>query len=214
MRAVEATGRNVNEAIESALDELKVNRDQVEIEVLSEGAKGLFGLLGSRQARVLVTVKETIEAQASKAIEFVGGVLQRMGLISDLSHELLPDDVVQIDIKGDKLGLVIGRRGQTLDALQYLTNLAVNRSDEGGSPIRARIVLDAEGYRERRAAVLRDLALRMSEKAKATGRKAVLEPMNAMERRIVHLALEEDQGIVTRSEGDDPHRRVVIIPKS
>ena len=132
-----------------------------------------------------------------------------MGVKAEIAVEKGEDQLVYLRLSGRRMGVVIGRRGQTLDAIQYLVNLVANRLP---GP-RARIVLDAEGYRDKRAETLRNLAERLAEKAKSERRKTVLEPMSALERRIVHLALADDDEVETRSEGEEPYRRVVIVPK-
>jgi len=209
MRSVEKTGRTVEDAIQEALKELSASREDVQIEVLEEGSKGFFGLLGAKQARVRVTLVNSVDAKIERAMEFLRKLLAHMNVEADLELEKREDDLIYIQIKGQKVGVVIGRRGQTLDAIQYLTNLVANR-EEGP---RARIVLDAEGYRDKRAQTLHELAHRVAEKAKSQRRKASLEPMNALERRIVHMALADDDEVETHSEGQEPYRRVVIVPK-
>lgn len=273
MRVVEAAGRTVDEAVRDALRQLGVGRDQVEIEILEEGSKGLFGLLGSRRARVRVELKpgvevpvfegpsfvedgfddveeadetpvtppaprhkvgqgrrddegdgpaadgtrrplsrdelQIIEEKLDIARQFVAGVLERLEVDAALELRLDDDGLGHIHIVGEELGLVIGRRGQTLDALQFLANQVANKQ----RGVWARIVIDAGGYRERRAEALEALAGRMADRALRQGRKVSLEPMNAFERRIVHLSLADDDGVETYSEGEDPHRRVVIVPR-
>lgn len=245
MRSIEKSGRTVDEAIREALDALGVERDVVEIEVLEEGSKGLFGILGSRQARVRVTVKEepaetetqedsgvfTVafdaededdaeriqgvdleearEAAIERACNFVRGVAERLGLEVGIETREAEDDIVHINMTGDNVGLLIGRHGQTLDAIQYLCNVVANRR----SDVRVRVVCDAEGYRVRREATLTSLAERMAERVALQGRKAVLEPMSALERRVVHLALQDNEKVTTYSEGEEPYRRVIIAPK-
>ena len=141
--------------------------------------------------------------------EFLAGLLERMNVSAEIETEIGEDQLVYMRMSGRRMGVVIGRRGQTLDAIQYLVNLVANKLP---GP-RARIVLDAEGYRDKRAETLRNLATRLAAKAKSERRKTVLEPMNALERRIVHLALADDTEVETRSEGEEPYRRVVILPK-
>lgn len=252
MQVVEAVGRTIDEAIREALKQLGAEAEDVDVEIVDEGSKGLFGLLGARRARVRVKWKPGVKAasateddesgspdgrQAARherprasdekkrseseedklqlqqkidnARQFVAGVLERLDVEAALETREDDDGIVHIHIVGDDLGLVIGRRGQTLDALQFLVNQAVNK--DGG--VRARIVLDAGGYRDRRKAALEALAGRMRNKALRQRRKIVLEPMNAFERRIVHLSLVKDDAVETYSEGEDPHRRIVIAPK-
>lgn len=196
------TGRTVEEAIEAALRALGARRDEVEIEVLEEGSKGFLGLLGSRQARVRVSLLENPE----RAIKgFLEKVLSAMALEAGVEVRRR-EDYFLVSFYGRDLGLLIGRRGETLNALQYLTNLAVSRMIGE----RVRIVLDAEGYRKRREQALVRLARRLSERVKRTGNKVVLEPMTPQERRIIHTALQNDSQVVTYSEGEEPNRKVVI----
>lgn len=209
MKSVEKTGRTVEDAIQAALEELGAKREDVEIEVLEEGSKGFLGLLGARLARVRVTVDDSMDAKIDAAREFLEGLLERMGVSAEIEVEVGEEQLVYFRLSGRRMGVVIGRRGQTLDAIQYLVNLVANKL----SGPRARIVLDAEGYRDKRAETLRNLAERLAAKAKSERRKTVLEPMSALERRIVHLALAGDTEVETRSEGEEPYRRVVIVPK-
>lgn len=205
MRSVEKQGKTVDEAIALALRELGASLDQVETEVLEEPSKGFLGILGGKLARVKVVLKPDPLAILK---EFVTGVCERMGAKADV-EVTTAGDFVKIDLAGQSLGLLIGKHGQTLDSLQYLANVVYNRNAE----IRQRVVVDAGGYRERREETLLRLANRLAEKAKRTGRRIMLEPMSAHERRIIHTALQNDQQIVTYSEGDEPYRKVVISLK-
>ncbi len=206
MRVVEKTGKTVEEAITAGVLELAVDRNQVNIEVLEEPAKkGLFGLFGKSLARVRVSYEDDIGMLAT---EFIRKVCQAMKINADTKVSKNGEHW-HVDITGPELGILIGRRGDTLDALQYLTNLAVaKRLSE-----RVRIIVDVEGYRLRREETLVRLAKRLSEKVKRTGIKIVLEPMNPHERRIIHTTLQDEARISTFSEGDDPNRRVVISLK-
>ena len=206
MKVVEKTGKTVEEAITAGVLELAVDRTQVNIEVLEEPAKkGLFGLFGKSLARVRVSYEDDIGMLAT---EFIHKVCQAMKINAD-TQASKDGEHWHIDITGPELGILIGRRGDTLDALQYLTNLAVaKRLSE-----RVRIIVDVEGYRLRREETLVRLAKRLSEKVKRTGIKIVLEPMNPHERRIIHTTLQDEARISTFSEGDDPNRRVVISLK-
>jgi spoIIIJ-associated protein len=195
----------VEEAIDLAIRQLGTERDQVEIEILEEPSKGLFGLLGSRLARVRVTVKEDPGVMAK---EFLARVFAALGV--KVFTEVYPrDESILLNITGEDLGILIGRRGETLDALQYLVNLSVNRRAHR----KVRIILDVEGYRQRREEALIKLARRMSSKAKRTDSRVILEPMNSQERRIIHTALQNDSQVYTYSEGEDPFRKVIIAPK-
>lgn len=208
MQTVETTGRTIEEAIAAALAELEADPSQVDVEVLDEGTKGLFGIIGSKQARVRVTRRATPEDKARKVAAWLEEATRLMGVDVEASWRV-EDESIQVNLTGGGLGLVIGRRGQTLDALQYLAGMVGNR--EGGEWIR--ILVDAEGYRERREESLRGLALRTADKARRNRRRVVLEPMNAHERRIIHVSLQEEEGVSTYSEGTEPYRRVVIAPR-
>ncbi|NLJ86542.1 MAG: protein jag [Firmicutes bacterium] len=208
MKSIERSARSVEEAIAEALEELQVSREDVDIEVLEEGTKGFLGIIGSKQARVRVSIRDKREERAQGAVAFLQETLQRMGLECSVNYAWDADDVLKIQIAGNELGLVIGRRGETLDALQYVVSLATNRNGEW-----IRIILDAEGYRARREETLQNLATRLANRVKRSGRRAVLDPMNAMERRIIHMTLQDDPSVHTHSEGEAPFRRVIIAPR-
>lgn len=209
MKSIEVIARTVDEAIAEALRELHVERDDVEITVLEEGNKGFLGILGSKQAKVLVAKKELEhEAKLAKALEFIRELFHEMGLEPEVTGEA-NEESVNLNIQGDDLGILIGRRGQTLDSLQYITSLAVNR--QGGEWMR--INLDIGDYRAKREETLRSLAQRAAMKVESSGRRVALDAMNAAERRIVHQELQNFTGVVTQSEGQDPYRRVVILPE-
>ncbi|NLY11858.1 MAG: protein jag [Firmicutes bacterium] len=208
MKDIEVCGRTVEEAIQEALIKLNTTRDQVEINIIEEGNKGLFGILGSKQARVFVERKPTIEWKVVVAKDYLNRLLEKMNIEAQVKVRS-DEGCVFVDISGENLGFMIGRRGQTLDALQYLTGLVVNR--EGGEWIR--VVIDIEGYRYRREQTLRALARRMAYKVQTTGRRVALDPMNALERRIIHSQLQEFDDLETHSEGKEPFRRVIISPK-
>ncbi|EHQ92373.1 RNA-binding cell elongation regulator Jag/EloR [Desulfosporosinus youngiae] len=206
MRIAEKTGKTVEEAICAGITELGVDRDRVKIEVLEEPAKkGLFGLFGTRLARVRVSYEDN---PGLLAADFIQKVCQAISVKADTQVSKTGEHW-HINIAGPELGILIGRRGDTLDALQYLTNLAVAKQLSE----RVRIIVDVEGYRLRREETLVRLAKRLSEKVKRTGTRIVLEPMNPHERRIIHTSLQDEARISTFSEGDDPNRRVVISLK-
>jgi len=205
MKSIEIAAKTVESAVETALKELQVKREDVEVEVLEEPSKGLFGLIGSKMAKVRVTVKKTAE---DLALEFLTKVFKDMGLNVNMNTKK-DNGYINISIKGPRLGILIGRRGETLDALQYLTNLVVNRKTEK----RTNIILDVEGYRKRREETLNRLAKRLAEKVKRTGNKVMLEPMNPHERRIIHTALQNNADVTTYSEGEEPYRKVIIALK-
>lgn len=206
MEMIERTGKTVEEALEAALAELGVDRDQVEYKVVEAPSKALFGLLGGREARVEVTLKKVDPIDTAKM--FLSKVTQAMGL--QVSFDVnRGEENIEINLHGEDLGLLIGKHGQTLDALQYLTNLVSQRDARD----RLRIVIDVEDYRKRRADTLQQLALRLADRVKRSGERVVLEPMTPHERKIIHLSLQEDPLIETFSEGQEPFRRIVITTR-
>ncbi|MEW8959730.1 hypothetical protein MHLNE_26190 [Moorella humiferrea] len=202
MKEIEATGKTVEEAIEAALKSLGARRDEVEIYVLEEGSKGFLGLLGSRQARVKVVLPDKPEDVIT---DFLTRVLKAMNVEAGIEIRQR-EGYYFVSFHGKDLGLLIGRRGDNLDALQFLCNLAVNKVLKN----KIKIILDAEGYRKRREQTLINLARRLSARVKATGKRIVLEPMNPQERRVIHTALQNDSEILTFSEGQEPNRKIVI----
>jgi len=224
--SVEATGETVGEAKWAALRELEqlapgIDRDAVRFQVLSEGERGLLGV-GYTPARVLASVERPtpVASPAESLDEDDGGeggiarsLLERSLAALGVSGTITvveEDDAVTATVSGHDLGVLIGRHGQMIDALQYLANTIAHR---GVGEDRRRIVIDAAGYRARRATTLESLARRSAEQASATGRPVELEPMSAVERRLVHEALKDDPEVETESEGTEPHRYVVVLPR-
>jgi spoIIIJ-associated protein len=201
----------VEEAIEAALSELGLSRSEVEIEVLKEGKVGLFGF-GGEEARVRVTPvqKPAIEpgdiaAMAKDAVEKLLFLMNIPATVQLREEDQAPFSAT-LDIDGEELGLLIGRRGQTLATLQYMVSLIVSRKLKSG----VRINIDVAGYKQRRQEELHDLALRIAELVKSTRRAITLEPMPPSERRIVHLALRDDPEVITQSVGDEENRKVIV----
>ena len=229
--STEKRAKNVNDAVKLALEELGVSEDKVTVEVIDEGAKGFLGL-GARDAVVKVTVKEDNKAQqtekaapaakpASKkvvsdeapeevAAKFLGDIFKAMELDVNIDAKEGEDNTVSIDISGDNMGIVIGKRGDTLDSLQYLTSLVVNKHSEDY----IKVSIDTENYREKRTDALLALSKRLSENVARTGKKFTLEPMNPYERRIIHSSLQDNEDVTTYSIGSEPYRKVVIAPKN
>ncbi|QRN85089.1 protein jag [Clostridia bacterium] len=201
------TGKTVEEAVTEALNEFRVLREEVEIEVLAEPKSGIFGILGNKDAAVRVTKIEKPSKNVI-AIEFLEKVCEQMGVVVTIEVDE-KGDYTYLSMTGENLGVLIGRRGETLDALQYLLNLAVNKKT-GEKP---HIILDVEGYRAKRRQTLERLAQNLAKKAKRTQRSIVLEPMNPQERRIIHTTLQDHPYVYTASEGEEPYRKVVIILK-
>ncbi|MGI6129198.1 MAG: RNA-binding cell elongation regulator Jag/EloR [bacterium] len=205
MKAVEETARSVEEAVQQALQKLGVSADDVEVEVLEEPSRGFMGFLGGRPARVKVAIKENT---LDRAQSFLTQVVSILNVDVNIKGTTTTEGI-QIDIEGKNVGTLIGRRGQALDAWQYLTNLVANK----GVKESQRVMLDIAGYRARRTQTLTNLAKRTAERVKDRRRQIALEPMSAAERRIIHLTLQDDPEIETASEGREPFRRVVISAK-
>ena len=213
--AIEATGKSVDEATESALAQLDLEHHQVTIEVLTEGRAGLFGI-GGEPAKVRVTPVSFELPQGEDvafAQETVETLLRLMSIEATVTVRApeTPGDGLGLtkavlDVEGDDLGMLIGRRGSTLASLQYMTNLIVSRRFRQNAPFS----VDVEGYRRRREESLRALAFRMAERVRSTGRPVTLEPMPPNERRIVHIALAEDPDVATASVGEGEARKVSI----
>lgn len=204
MKSVEKVGRTQEEAISEALEELGAKPDKVKVEVLEETTKGLFGL-GGKVVRVRVSLKEDL---AQVAGLFLREMLVNMGVLAQVEIFKRADSTV-LNINGKDLGILIGKRGQTLDSIQYLVNLAVNKDQTE----KERIIVDVAGYRRRREDTLRRLAIKMADKVKREGKRQVLEPMSPHERRIIHSTLQNYKEIMTYSEGEDPYRHVIITPQ-
>jgi len=205
MKSVEKSGRTKEEAIAEALSDLGATEDQVEIEIFEETTKGLFGFLGAKTVKVRVVLKEDL---SQKAGLFLRELLVNMGIPAQVEIFKRKDNIT-LNINGKELGVLIGKHGQTLDALQYLINLAVNKDKSE----KERIVVDVEGYRRRREETLKRLAINVADKVKRERRKKVLEPMSPHERRIIHATLQGYKEVFTYSEGVDPYRHVIISPQ-
>lgn len=201
MKVLEFSGKNVEEALANALKELDVPKDSVDFEVVEEGSKGLLGLFGAKPAVIRVTVKKTAIDEAKR---FLGGVLDAMEIVADIEVKE-EAEILKINLSGPKMGLIIGYRGETLDSLQYLTSLVVNKGNAY-----KRVILDTEGYRMKREETLKRLADKTAYKVRKYGRSMKLEPMNPYERRIIHSSLQGSDKIKTYSIGDEPFRRVVV----
>ncbi len=253
MAFVEKTAKTVEEAVAEALKELNITAEQAVIEVLEEGKKGFLGFFGGKDAKVRVTVKETVTVQeevvetveeaavveetveaaiqeevkeaapervvrepkkfvvndeaVAKAKEFLQKVFGAMKIEVVMEKFINKNDgSVTFKLHGEDMGILIGKHGQTLDSLQYLTNLVANKN----SAERVRVIIDVEDYRDRRIETLTRLAYRLSDKVKRSGERVALEPMNPHERKIIHMALQNDRRVTTLSEGDEPYRHVVI----
>lgn len=203
-RVIEVTGKDIEEAKKLALSQLDLPQERVIFEVLEEPSKGFFGLIGARVAKIRATEKELTPLE--KGQEFLKKIFKSMH--KDIQIECIEEDInYKFNLIGDDLGVLIGKHGQTLDSLQYLTNMAANKNVTGA---RVRIVLDVENYRKRREETLCQLAERLANKARKYRTKVVLEPMNRYERKIIHMALQDYADIITYSDGVEPHRKIVV----
>ncbi len=206
MEFIEISAKTVEDAIIEACQELTVTSDKLEYEVVDEGKAGLFGI-GSKPAVIKARVKSSLE---DKVKAFLNEVFAAMNIEVLVAVEYKAEErEMNIDLSGEDMGMLIGKRGQTLDSLQYLVSLVVNKETEEY----VRVKVDTENYRERRKATLENLAKNMAKKASRIRKNVSLEPMNPYERRIIHSALQDDKYVTTHSEGDEPYRRVVITPK-
>jgi spoIIIJ-associated protein len=203
MKFVEISAPTVEEAIELALMDLNANELEVEIEVLEESKKALFGLFGGKEARVKVTKRVNVEDDAKN---FLNSVLEKMDVEAKITVKV-KQNTMYIDMAGKNMAVLIGRRGQTLDSLQYLVSLVVNKEREEY----LRVILDTENYRQKRKDTLEKLAFKLANRAKKIKKDITLEPMNPYERRIIHSALQNNKFVSTRSEGEEPYRKVVIF---
>ena len=227
---LEVISHTVDEAIEKGLKDLGLPREAVEITVLDEGGSGILGL-GSRQARVRISILTGEEADSQEsalplsqtdkdetlnlAEEIISELLEKMNLEAKVEARYgeespnLPHRPILVDITGNDLSILIGRRAKTLNALQYITRLILGKELEHGIPLS----IDVEGYRERREKQVRQLARRVAEQVSDTGREQALEPMPANERRFAHLELQDEPQVYTESVGTEPHRKVIIFPQ-
>ena len=236
-KTIEIEGKTIDEAIETACQTFAVPRGKLNIEIISEGTAGLFGL-GSRKAKIKAslltldvdldlaldqpekpaqerTVRKEEPAVSSPAVhdtalkakKMLEGILERMSVNARVTVQETPDSILLV-IEGNDNGLLIGKRGQTLDALQYLVNKAVNQQEKD----RKQIIIDTEDYRRKREESLVALAEKLAQKAKRTRKAITVSNMNARERRIIHLALQGDESLTTKSRGEGSHRTIIIKP--
>ncbi|WP_341280286.1 RNA-binding cell elongation regulator Jag/EloR [Paenibacillus sp. FSL H8-0537] len=207
MKKIVASGKTVEEAVQSGLTQLNVAEDRVRVAVLEQPSKGFLGLIGVKEAKVEL---ELIPDPTSEAEQFLLEVASTMGLAVSVERKQTREGT-QLSISGGgDLGMLIGRRGQTLDALQYLVNIVANRYSDS----HLRIVLDAEDFRERRRKTLEELSERLAGRVIRTKKEVVLEPMSSHERKVIHSQLQNHPRVKTYSKGDEPHRRIVIALKS
>lgn len=200
-----ATGKTIELATAAACETLGATEDEIDITVLEEPKKGILGI-GASNATIKATLRET---PALRAVSFVEGLVSDMGLDAKVELVSRDDEGVSIAVSGDSLGLLIGRRGDVLDSIQYLATLAANLGRSGFY----RVTVDVQGYREKRAETLKSVARNMSEKVLKYKRSFALEPMNAYERRIIHAECQNIEGVTTHSVGDGAERKIIISPE-
>lgn len=209
MEYIEVSAKTVDDAITEACQKLGVTSEKLDYQVIEEGSSGFLGL-GSKPAVIKAAVKEEKFSVSDAAKNFLRDIFAAMKMSVVVSVEYNDEEkTMDIDISGDDMGILIGKRGQTLDSLQYLVSLVVNKESEDY----IRVKVDTENYRERRKETLENLAKNIAYKVKRTKRPVSLEPMNPYERRIIHSALQGDKYVSTHSEGEEPFRRVVVTLK-
>ncbi len=206
MESVEISAKSVEEALEEGLKQLGVKKDNIEMEILSEPSQGLFKFLSSKPAKVRLSVKQ---GPTELMQDFFKQLLDSMSLEGEISVQQ-QDDNIYVNINGKELGALIGKRGSTLNSLQYLANVILHRQFTFNN---SRVLVDIENYRQKRKKTLEQLAYNLAQKVKRTNKTLELEPMNPQERRIVHLALKHNNDVVTYSQGEEPYRKVVISPR-
>ncbi len=236
MESKEYNAKTVDLAIQKACEDLGVGREELDINVITDGYRGIFGLVGGKNARIIVSLKknkrekseslifqrskpmfreEVISSEsfhsvkALKAKEVLQEILNK-SYFSASVQVIKDEETILLDISGDNGGLLIGRNGQTLDAFQFIVNKIVNRFPED----RTRIVIDASGYREKRIRSITEMALRMGKKVKKSGKAVTVGPLNPHDRRIVHLTLKNDYQLATKSQGEGTIRKIIIYPKN
>ena len=204
VKSIEAVGKTEEEAISSALSQLGKERDEVSVEIIERPRSGFLGI-GSSPAKIKVSY-EYKESTVELTENFLIGLLEKMGSDAVPKVEMAENDRINVDLTGEKLGMLIGRRGETLDAIQHLTSSVINR----GGDKRVHISIDAESYRSKRENSLQRLAEKVAGKVLKYRKNMTLEPMNSYERHVIHTALQEYEGVTTFSTGVEPNRRIVV----
>lgn len=206
MEFIEVSAKTVEDALTDASVQLGITSDQLEYEIVEKGSSGFLGI-GSKNAVIRVKVKSSIEDEVRK---FLTSVFNAMNMEVEIIINKNEDEkFLDVELKGDDMGVLIGKRGQTLDSLQYLTSLAINKHRDEYYKVK----IDTEDYRKRRKDTLENLAKNIAYKVKRTKRPVSLEPMNPFERRVIHSALQNDKYVTTHSEGEEPYRHVVVTLK-
>lgn len=208
MDYVEFTGKTIDEALTEAAIGLATTSDKLEYEVIEEGSNGILGI-GRKPAKIRARKKGGV---VETATEFLEKVFNAMNLVVKIDIKYVEEEKnMDINLSGEEMGLLIGKRGQTIDSLQYLVSLVVNKVNKDKDYIRVKV--DTEDYRNRRKKTLEELAKNIAYKVKRTKRSVSLEPMNPYERRIIHSALQNDKYVTTKSEGEEPYRHVIVLLK-
>ena len=209
MEYIECTGKTVEDAVQEACIKLSSTRENVEYEIIEKESSGFLGLIGGKPARIKAWAKKVVSLE-DVAKDFIKDVCNAMNIavVVDINVNY-EEKIMEINLSGEEMGVLIGKRGQTIDSLQYLVSLVVNKESEEYY----RIKLDTENYRERRKQTLENLAKNIAYKVKRTKRSVSLEPMNPYERRVIHSALQNDRYVTTKSEGEEPYRHVVVMLK-
>ena len=219
METYEFEGRTTEEALKSASQELNVPVEELDFDIVEPGSAGIFGLVGGRKAKIRITLSGTTSSEeveeedglpiAKDALEKILALIPVETNVSAKQSDEPGDALITLNIEGDKSGLLIGRNGKTLDALQFIVNKIVNKTL--GKNVR--VVVDSENYRQRKIESLTQLALKLGDKAKRLKKPVTTNPLNPHDRRIVHIALKEDELLDTRSRGEGPLKKIVIMPK-
>ena len=205
LKTIEVKADSIDEAVKKALVELEAERDDVSVEVVQKPKSGFLGI--GREPAIVRVSYETSPADTARS--FLSGLLERFGTPAEIRTTVDQEDhIIHIELSGDNMGTVIGRRGDTLDAIQYLTSIVANREEDE----RWRITVDTENYRKKRETALQALAEKTAQKALKYKKPVALEPMNPHERRIIHSSLQECKGVTTYSTGTEPNRRVIVAP--
>ena len=208
MEFIEVSGKTLDEALTNALLKLETTSDKVEYEVIDKGSNGILSIFNYKPAKIKVRKKYTIEDSIR---EFLDNMFNAMNMAVKVDIIIdIEECTMDIELSGEDMGLLIGKRGQTLDSIQYLVSLVANKEKEKY----IRVKVDTENYRQRRKETLESLAKNISYKVKRSKRSVSLEPMNPYERRIIHSALQTDKFVSTKSEGEDPFRHIVIFLKN
>ena len=202
---IDVSAKTEDDAIAKALKELGMERDEVSVEVIERAKPGFLGIGGSP---ALVRVTYQFEESKTEKIEnFLSGLFQQMGVEASAEIEEKEDNIIEVKLSGQNMGALIGKRGETLDAIQHLVNSVVNKGVASG---RVRVNIDAENYRAKRVEALEKLAVKIADKAVKYHRNVTLEPMNSYERHVIHTALQDYEGVTTYSTGVEPNRRIVV----